>query len=108
MEFTPEELEAVDTRSLSPSQVTTAKEAVRLVAAKWKVTQVDLVAGRRRWARVSAARRDLWRLLYEAGWSYPEIAEFTGRDHTTIMAGVKKAGGTSRPQPQNLRKGSLT
>lgn len=44
------------------------------------------------------ARLEIYRELRKAGWSYPRIGKFVGRDHTTIMhaldAGATRRGAT--------------
>lgn len=36
------------------------------------------------------ARAEMWSMLRDAGWSYPEIAAHFNCDHTTIILGVRK------------------
>lgn len=59
-----------------------------------KVSVADVV-GERRFVAVVRARHGVWReLRATTGYSYPEIADLFGRDHTTVMAactGVRKA-----------------
>lgn len=44
-----------------------------------------------RTARISNARDDVFLALRNHGWSYPRIGRSMGRDHTSVMAGVKRA-----------------
>jgi len=48
---------------------------------------------KRRWRRTVQARQYFWLLLHDTyGWSYPEIARYTGDyNHTTVLSGVRKA-----------------
>jgi hypothetical protein len=48
------------------------------------------VFGRRRTKRIVAARTQCILFLKDLGWSYPEIGELMGRNHSTIMGYVKK------------------
>ena len=48
------------------------------------------VCGRRRTRRIARARRELWlRLRRELRMSYGEIAELFGRNHSTVLTGVR-------------------
>lgn len=40
---------------------------------------------------ITEIRHELMLLLRRHGWSYPRIGELLHRDHTTVMAGVRKA-----------------
>lgn len=65
----------------------------RIVAAVADETgiSVEAITGRDRHAPVAAARHEVWtRLRLEHGWSWPAIAREFGRDHTTVMHGVRK------------------
>lgn len=55
-----------------------------------------IVARRSIWSRsrnrrAAHARQDVWLDLHEAGWTLKEIAAPFGRDHTTVMHGIKAA-----------------
>ena len=52
---------------------------------------VDQVVGRCRFAPFVRARHEVWLRLRELGWSLPAIAAEFGVDHTTVMAGSRKA-----------------
>lgn len=63
-------------------------DATRIAKAH-NVTVFEMVS-RNRSMGPSAARHAFWQELYARGhWSYPRIAELFGRDHSTVMAGVK-------------------
>jgi hypothetical protein len=51
---------------------------------------VDELVGRCRTKSVATARAVFARALRELRWSYPEIGDILGRDHTTIIALVKR------------------
>lgn len=59
-------------------------------ARKHGATQ-EQVLGSSRLKHVAAARHEVFLALREAGWSFPAIGAAMNRDHTTVMAGVKKA-----------------
>lgn len=46
---------------------------------------------RRRIRPIAQARFALYAALRQRGWSYPAIGKFTGRDHATVIHGVRKA-----------------
>lgn len=50
-----------------------------------------VILGRGRTKRVSAARQEVWARMYECGFSLPEIGFMFGRDHTTILYGIRTA-----------------
>lgn len=64
---------------------------VREVAIKHGLTLADLI-GPYRAPKVAHARQEaMWVLFQERRWSYPQIGRFFGgRDHTTIMHGVRR------------------
>jgi len=54
---------------------------------------VTEMLGPRRTKSFTAARHAWWLFLRTLGWSYPNIAELTGHDHTSVLTAVKgKAG----------------
>jgi len=56
------------------------------------VSVEDMFSAVRGFSAVPRARQAMWAELYATGnWSYPRIGQLFGRDHTTIMAGVRKA-----------------
>lgn len=52
---------------------------------------VEEVASRARSKRVCAARRVVFARLRSLGLSLPEIGRILGRDHTTVLVGLRKA-----------------
>jgi hypothetical protein len=59
------------------------------IAAHHRITVADLL-GPRRLKRLMAGRHELYRILRELGWSYPDIGQFVGgRDHTTVLAALR-------------------
>jgi chromosomal replication initiation ATPase DnaA len=66
------------------------KEIVNKCADLFGVTPQDLT-GRKRRQFVTRARFALYKALRLRGWSYPMIGQFLGRDHATIMYGVRAA-----------------
>jgi chromosomal replication initiation ATPase DnaA len=50
----------------------------------------DAALGRRRARRICAARYRCWSRLRAIGYSYPGIASVSGRDHTTILHGLRR------------------
>lgn len=51
---------------------------------------IDAMLGRSRVARISDARQRLWAALWRAGWSIGEIGRTLGRDHTTVISGLRR------------------
>jgi chromosomal replication initiation ATPase DnaA len=51
---------------------------------------VPVLLGRSHALHVVRARKVLYRELRESGMSYPSIGAFVGRDHTTVMNGLKR------------------
>jgi hypothetical protein len=46
---------------------------------------LDSLRGPSRVAFMVEARRTVAKFLRQEGWSYPQIGEYLGRDHTTVM-----------------------
>ncbi len=59
------------------------------MARKYHVTLEEML-GRGRRSPEAAARHELWHLLYEEIPSLTRIGEIFGRDHSTILAAVRK------------------
>jgi chromosomal replication initiation ATPase DnaA len=59
------------------------------IAKKHTVTLAEML-GPRRQAGMCEARFECWALLRGEGWSWHRIADLFGRDHTTVMAGVRE------------------
>ncbi len=66
------------------------------------VTVEDLL-GQRRSASIVAARRAAMAAIYLAGKSMPEVGALLGRDHTTVLSHLRKAGVERRPRPGKPR-----
>lgn len=49
------------------------------------------ILSRRRIKPIAQARFALYAALRQRGWSYPRIGMFIGRDHATVIHGVRKA-----------------
>jgi hypothetical protein len=56
--------------------------------------------GNRRFKRLSIARREIfWRLRHEKGMSLLDIARKMGKDHTTVIHGLRMYARNHQPQP---------
>jgi len=56
--------------------------------------------GNRRFKRLSIARREIfWRLRHEKGMSLLDIARKMGKDHTTVLHGLRVDARKHQPQP---------
>jgi hypothetical protein len=55
-----------------------------------------LIFGETLLTKVVRARHEFWRQLREAGFSYPQIGRWAGRDHSTVILGVRRAEERSR------------
>jgi chromosomal replication initiation ATPase DnaA len=56
-----------------------------------RAVPIPEVFGFSRERRVTAARwESWWRIKYELGLSYPQIAHIFGRDHTTVLHAIKR------------------
>lgn len=53
------------------------------------ISQRDIL-GTSRAQEIMRARQLLYAVLRGVGWSYPRIGKFVGRDHTSVMSGVKQ------------------
>lgn len=67
-----------------------------MVVRETRVNGADIL-GRSRDKLAMRARRTLYRRLREEGYSYPTIGRMVGRDHTTVMSGVKGDGWLEPP-----------
>lgn len=72
-----------------------SREIIRAVALEHGLQPRDLL-GRDRFGHFIAARREAMVRLREAGFSYPQIGRFLGRDHSTIVFHVNKANRARR------------
>lgn len=64
-------------------------EYMRKVVEKMGVTEAEILS-RSRENRIKKARLVLWYAMRLDGYSYPAIARFTNRDHTTVMYLLKR------------------
>lgn len=77
-------------RGLCP-RLSAASEIIEAVAAVYGIGQAD-ITGRLRTKAVAEARCCVYLITRRCTrLSYPEIATVFGRDHTTVMAGIKSA-----------------
>jgi chromosomal replication initiation ATPase DnaA len=90
-EFTQEEIEHSAGRFVAGlrTRYAEAVEIRKRIARKHGVSVEELV-GRSCLRHVVEARRELYCALRARKWSYPAIGRFCGRDHTTVMAAVRK------------------
>lgn len=51
---------------------------------------VDELLGKSRIQPVAVARRDLYTCLWGSGLALAEVGRMVGRDHTSVLAGVRK------------------
>jgi chromosomal replication initiation ATPase DnaA len=59
----------------------------RAIARRFEISY-ELMMGPLRWGCLPRARRELYIVLKRLGWSYPQIARFAKRDHTTIIHAI--------------------
>lgn len=62
---------------------------VESVASRHGLTSNALLGSSHRGIAVRA-RRDLYACLFGSGLSYSDVARLLGRDHTTVIAGIRK------------------
>ena len=80
---------------MNPSMILDALESRDLLALLDTVCHArgvtrEELCGRRRTKNVASARQELWwHLRRSPGMSYAEIGRLFGRNHTTVMAGVR-------------------
>lgn len=81
----------------------TASKVCELAAPIVELTGVSLmrIVGTERLGRVVAARHMLFVALWKAGFSLTEIGHLLHKDHTTVLAGLRKAMG---PEEYRLAK----
>lgn len=63
---------------------------ISTAAKRQGVTVAQLMGDNRHVPVVLARQEAWWRIWREHGYSYPRIAKLFGKDHTTVMYGVKK------------------
>lgn len=82
-------------KDVNPSMILEALAARDLIGLLDTVCQArgvtrEEVCGRRRTKNVASARQELWwHLRRSPGMSYGEIGLLFGRNHTTVMAGIR-------------------
>ncbi|MFA4900885.1 MAG: hypothetical protein WC563_15310 [Brevundimonas sp.] len=67
-----------------------------LRAAEQYGTTPQAIRSRLRFARVKAARLDVWRQLHRVGWTWARIAEAFGRDESSVRQTVRADDGLYR------------
>lgn len=91
---------------MSPELLAVRQERVRLLAATLAAETgipVSDILGSSKEAAIVAVRHRLWSMLRETGLSLPALAAVLGRNHTTILAGIRRhaerTGPASRERP---------
>ena len=81
------------------------EQIVAVVAREFGVSE-GMIMGRLRSKRVARARQVAMSGMWMAGYSYPDVGRFFGRDHGTVMHAVKRTGADqiSNLKSQNSRK----
>lgn len=75
------------------------EQIVEVVAREFGVSE-GMIMGRMRSKRVSRARQVAMSGMWMAGYSYPDVGRFFGRDHGTVMHAVKRTGADKmKPTP---------
>lgn len=69
--------------------VQSMRNATAFAAQKHNVKMSDILS-RSRKAHIARARHEAFYLSRRDGFSYPKIGRFFGRDHTTVMHGIKR------------------
>jgi hypothetical protein len=74
-------------------------EITAVVAREFGVSE-GMIMGRLRSKRVARARQVAMSGMWLAGYSYPDVGRFFGRDHGTVMHAVKRTGADKmKPTP---------
>jgi chromosomal replication initiation ATPase DnaA len=76
-----------------------ARDVLQRVSVRYGVS-VDALRSRSRMQLIAEARKMAYTVLRAQGRSYPEIGRALGRDHTTVIAGVRR---TMREAARNAR-----
>jgi chromosomal replication initiator protein len=79
-----------DSEYLSPKAKTTFATIAREVTTKRNVRWIDIVSARRTRNLLIPRFEVMWRARHETLMSLPQIGRQMGRDHTTILYGVRK------------------
>jgi chromosomal replication initiation ATPase DnaA len=96
IEFTQEDLERASATGKYPNPAPAPfdpRVVGRDIASRYGVSYEQMM-GRDRCGNLPLARMAFWSFLRKNRWSYPQIGRFVSRDHTTIIAGVRKFDGT--------------
>lgn len=64
------------------------KRVLRIVSAAYRLKPAEIMGAARN-KPIVRARQHLWTLLIDRGWGYTQVGSKCGRDHATIMHGVK-------------------
>lgn len=73
-----------------PSELpVTVREVVARIASE-RALAVSDVLGPSRCRNVAEARWAIWAILRKRGYSFPRIGQLFGRDHTTVIHGVRR------------------
>ena len=77
----------------------------RVIAGAWLFGVCPtLVMGRNRSRRICRARYAIFAALRQQGMSYAKIGALTGRDHSTVIHGIKRAKKMTESDPVFARK----
>ena len=71
------------------------REMVREAARHTHFSEAEILGRSKRW-ELARLRFKIWRKAYESGRSSVEIGNFFHRDHTTVLHGIREAGGEIR------------
>lgn len=82
----PQACEFLGSFSKTPRQRTL--DRIALIAAKHRLNVDQIMSSDRRY-RTSRARQEVMWTFRQDGWSFPKIGALVGRDHTTVMHGVR-------------------
>lgn len=93
-EFTEDELEYAEPEIARPLPWKPHQELI--AAARAYGVSCEDILGRSRSKTIARARHALWRALRAHGWSYPEIARYTGHDHSSVMYGCSAENRSKR------------
>jgi len=78
------------------------KADLRALADFYGLTVED-ITGKSRTKRIIPARHHAMAVLRQRGWSYPEIGrKLGGRDHSTVIHGIKNHYERTRPGRENV------
>jgi chromosomal replication initiation ATPase DnaA len=82
--------------AFGPGRLVLGREQARFfaeqIAPAHGVTTDEIFSGRR-FASIAAARRELYVALFRDGFSISEVGTILGKDHTTVIHGMRKKMG---------------